>query len=264
MCYDISVNLRRQLKEAMRVNDETIIAEINAKIDKLETPRHFHTSGFSHPEILVYTNENPAVPVLSQWGLIPHWSKSEKDAKKFWNNTLNARGETVFDKPSFSDSAKFKRCLIYVDGFFEHHHLGGNTYPFLIQRKDRKMTCLGGIWSEWVNKETGEVLNTFSIITTKGNDAFSIIHNNPKMTQPRMPLVLHGESEDEWLHLDAEDKLDRERINELMTAYPSDDFEYVPVGKLRGKDAVGNSEYVLGKMHYPELWLTLNELSAID
>lgn len=265
MCYDISANLRRQLKAAMRVNDENLIAEINAEIDKLETPQYHHVSGFAHPKLLIYTNEQPTSPIFAQWGLIPHWSKSEIDAKKFWNNTLNARSETIFEKPSFRDSAKSKRCLIYVDGFFEHHHLGGKKYPFFIQRKDREMICVGGLWSEWVNKETGELHNTFSILTTNGNEALSIIHNNPKMKEPRMPVILHEEVEDEFLHLDSDDPLEKERLFELMTPYPSEDFEYYPVNQLRGKNAIGNSEVAVQKFDgHSELWMTMGELAAMD
>lgn len=264
MCYDISANLQRQLKAAMRLNDETAITEINEQIEKLETSMYHHVSGFAHPKVLIYTNEQPTIPVFSQWGLIPHWSKSEVDAKKFWNNTLNARSETIFEKPSFRDSAKSKRCLIYIDGFFEHHHLGGKKYPFFIQRKDREMICLGGLWSEWVNKETGEVHNTFSILTTKGNEALSIIHNNPKLIDPRMPVILHEENEDEFLHLDSEDPLDRERLFELLTPYPSEDFEYYPVGQLRGKDAVGNDQAAIERFNgNAELWKTLEDLNEV-
>lgn len=119
--------------------------------------------------------------------------------KKQWNNTLNARGETIFEKPSFRTSAKNHRCIIYVAGFYEHHHYNNKTYPFFIYRKDAQPMALAGLWSEWKNPDTGGRLNTFSIVTTKGNKMMARIHNNPKLKEPRMPVILPSELEDEWL-----------------------------------------------------------------
>ena len=264
MCYDISVNLQRQLKAAKRIKDEKVIKEIMEKIEKLETKAYHHVSGFVHPQVLIYTNEQPKTPILSQWGLIPHWSKSPSDAKKIWNNTLNARGETIFEKPSYRDSAHSKRCLIYVDGFFEHHHLDGRTYPFHIRRKDGEQICLGGLWSEWEDRESGEVLNTFSIVTNRGNKAMSIIHNNPKMKEARMPFILPEELQDEWLQLNTDDSMLRERLTDFFTPCPSDHLEYFPVRKLRGRKALGNSENAVKEFDgYPELWITTQSISEV-
>ena len=82
------------------------------------------------------------------------------------------------------------RCVLHVDGFFEHHHLNNKKYPFLITEKDNMPLTLGGLYSEWIDKNTGEVLNSFSILTSEGNDVLSKIQNNPKSEEPRMPLIL--------------------------------------------------------------------------
>lgn len=252
MCYDVKTSLEAQLKRAKHYNDEKAINEINEKLVPLtDLPIH-HRQGHSHPKMLIYTNESPKYPMVSQWGLIPFWSKSLTDAKKFWNNTLNARGETIFEKLSFRESAKHKRCLIYLDGFYEHHHYKGKTYPFLIFRKDHEPMIMAGLWSEYTDKETGEILNTFSIVTTSGNELLSKIHNNPKLKEPRMPVIIPDELANEWL-MDYNDELDRKRIEELMQCYPKEELEAYTVDRLRGKEYMGNREEITHKFDYKEL-----------
>ena len=172
--------------------------------------------------------------------------------KKYWNNTLNARGETIFEKPSFRDSAKNNRCLIYIDGFYEHHHYKGKTYPFFIHHKTEKPLALAGLWNEWVDKESGEVLNTFTIVTTKGNNMMGKIHNNPKLKGPRMPLILPEELEEKWL-VNIEDELDIKSVQSLIESYPENELEAYTVHRLRGKEYLGNVEETAEEFHYEEL-----------
>ena len=86
-------------------------------------------------------------------------------------------------KPSFKVSASTKRCILPVNGFFEHHHYKGNTYPFHITLPDNKVMNLAGMHDEWVDKETGELIKSFTIVTTPGNELMSKIHNNPKLKE---------------------------------------------------------------------------------
>ena len=117
MCYDIKASLEAQLTRAQREQDYQAIEEIMEKLIPLtDLPIH-HASGFSHPELLIYTDRSPNFPVVATWGLVPHWVKDDEQRKKLWNNTLNARGETIFEKPSFRNAAKHNRCIVYVDGF---------------------------------------------------------------------------------------------------------------------------------------------------
>ena len=233
MCYDIKTSLETQLKRAKRFNDEKAIREIEEKLlPYLDLPL-YHASGFSHPSLLIYTNNDPKLPIAATWGLVPHWIKDKLQLKKFWNNTLNARGETIFEKPSFRESAKHQRCLIYVDGFYEHHHFKGKTYPFLIKRKNDEPLVLGGLWSDWVDTETGEILLSFSIVTTVGNSLLAKIHNNPKIKGPRMPLILPEEIVEKWLGEDVQDDLDRKYLQELIQTFPEDELEAYTVSRLR-------------------------------
>ena len=252
MCYDIKASLEAQLNRARRKNDLQAIEEIIEKLAPLtDLPIH-HTSGFDHPELLIYTNRSPAFPEVASWGLVPHWVRDNEQRKKLWNNTLNARGETIFDKPSFRESAKNHRCIVYVDGFYEHHHYDGKTYPFFIFRKDKEPLALAGLWSEWQDEETGGVLKTFSIVTTAGNKTMEKIHNNPKLKGPRMPVILPIELEDHWLH-PIEDELEQESLQQLITAYPDEALDAHTVKRLRGKEYLGNVESISDMFIYEEL-----------
>lgn len=132
-------------------------------------------------------------------GGCPTLIKDEDQLKKHWYTTLNARGETIFEKTSFRESAKHNRCIFYVDGFYDHHHYNGNTYPFFDYRKDNEPLALAGLWSEWINPDTKGSINTFSIVTTNGNPMMAKIHNNLKLKEPRMQVILPLELEDKWL-----------------------------------------------------------------
>ena len=252
MCYDIKASYEAQLKRARRRGDLAAVEEILEKLIPLTDLPIYHASGFSHPELLIYTNDSPEFPTVATWGLVPHWIKDREQLEKFWNNTLNARGETIFEKPSFKHAAKAKRCIIYIDGFYEHHHFNSKTFPFFIQRKDQEPLALAGLWSEWTNPENGGRINTFSIVTTVGNSLMAKIHNNPKIKGPRMPLILPEELEDEWLN-PIQDELDQKAIQELIQSYPEDELKAHTVRKLRGKDYLGNVEEISEEVIYEEL-----------
>ena len=252
MCYDIKASLEAQLNRARRENDYQAIQEIIEKLAPLTDLPIYHCSGFSHPELLIYTNRSPQFPEVATWGLVPHWVHNKEQLKKLWNNTLNARGETIFDKPSFRTAAENNRCIIYLDGFYEHHHFESKTFPFFIHRKDNEPLALAGLWSEWENPETGGFLNTFTIVTTKGNTLLAKINNNPKLKEPRMPLILPKELENDWLH-PINDDLDRKAIKELIQSYPADELEAYPVTRLRGKEYIGNVKEVSDRFEYEDL-----------
>lgn len=252
MCYDIKVSFEAQLKRAKRKGDLDAVEEIMEQLIPLTDLPIYHTTGFNHPDLLIYTNETPDFPIVATWGLIPHWVKDEKQQRELWNNTLNARGETMFEKPSFKQSALSKRCIIPIDGFYEHHHYNNNTYPYFIQRKDEEPLSIAGLWNEWTNPETNVTLNTFSIVTTVGNPMMAKIHNNPKIKGPRMPLILPEKFEDAWLHR-IENHLDKQKIQELIQSFPEDELKAHTVGRLRGKEYKGNVENITEKVVYGEL-----------
>jgi putative SOS response-associated peptidase YedK len=257
MCYDIKASLESQLRRAQLCSDEEAVKDLLEKMRPFIEKNLYHASGYAHPKTLIYTNKEPFLPVISVWGLIPHWVKEHKQRKQIWNNTINARGETIFDKPSFKESAKTKRCIIILDAFYEHHHYKGKTYPFLIQKKSQEPLPVAGLWSEWLDKETGEIINSFTIITTKANELLAKIHNNPRLKEPRMPVILHEETINDWLQ-PINNETDRKYIEELLTAYSTDELEAYTVPRLRGKNALGNVPETTQKIDYKELKLDLD------
>ncbi|MBA6151410.1 SOS response-associated peptidase [Gelidibacter maritimus] len=252
MCYDIKTSVASQLKRAERKGDKNAIDEIMERLVPLTDLPLYHAMGFDHPDLLIYTNRSPEFPEVATWGLIPHWVRDEAQVKKIWNSTLNARGETIFEKNSFRTAAKQSRCLIYVDGFYEHHHFNKKTYPFFIHRKDKEPMILAGLYNEWHNPGTGGKLLSFSIVTTTGNAMMGKIHNNPKLEGPRMPVILPDELADKWL-VDYNDALDQQSIEELIKEYPATELTAFTVNKLRGKHSTGNTEEASQPHNYAEL-----------
>lgn len=252
MCYDIKTSLETQLKRAEKDQDLKAIADIRERLAPLtDLPLH-HASGFTHPELLIYTDEEPTFPKVATWGLVPHWTKGSEQQKKLWNATLNARGETIFEKPAFRDAAQHQRCIIYVDGFYEHHHYAGKAYPFYIQDKEQQPLALAGLWNEWRNPDTKGLLRTFSIVTTRANSLMEHIHNNPRLPAPRMPLILPWEREEAWLK-PITTECDREGIQKLIVPLADRALKAHPVARLRGKEYKGNREGVSDEVVYTEL-----------
>ena len=255
MCYNAASLTQASLKYAKhRGESAEDIAAIEQKLEverKLLNP-FFHVNAFAHPPLLCFTNKEPLNPVFYNWGLIPSWTKDEEQAASIANQTLNARSETMFEKPSFRNAADNKRCLIYLDAFYEFHHFKNKTFPFHISMKDHSPMILAGLYDEWLNKHTGELIKTVSIVTCEGNNSMNKIHNNPKNTGPRMPLILHKEDQNKWLK-PIESKEDKDSLLQLIKPFSDELLEYYTVGKLIGKDAIGNIPEVEHSLKYDEL-----------
>lgn len=150
-------------------------------------------NGFQHPKTPVKTNLKPQAIQLFQWGLIPFWAKDDSIKK----NTLNARIETIAQKPSFRNAVN-NRCLILVDGFYEWQWLdakGKQKQKFELSLPNQEPFAFAGLWSEWVDQSTGELINSYTILTTEANELMSKIHN----TKKRMPVILDVATERDWL-----------------------------------------------------------------
>lgn len=253
MCYDVSSGLRAVIKYAKhRQDDPNKIKELEKQLEvwRIEEHRHFHASGFAHPKLLCFTQEQPDKPISLQWGLIPAWCKDESSALQMMNLGLNARAETMFEKPMFRKSAKSKRCLVYIDGYFEYYHIKSKTFPFYVQMKADMPMALAGLCDEWTNEKTGEVVATVCIVTTKANRMMSIIHNNPKVEESRMPVILKKEDQDLWLNLDYKNE---SVVKQLLLPFPDEEMRAYPVGKLKGNYASGDTEKAIEEVFYPEL-----------
>ena len=257
MSYDIKASLESQLKRAKRNNDVAAILEIEQKLAPYtDLPAH-HKSGFAHPKLLIYTAQDPFKPIIAHWGLIPHWVKDSVLKNKLWNSTINARGETIAEKPSFRDAFKSKRCLVYVDGFFEHHHQDGEAYPFFIYNQDQSPICMAGLWSEWTDRQSGEVWTSFSLVTTKANEMMTKIHNNPKAKEARMPVLLNEQEAELWLHADPRNPEQKVALDALIRPWEEGELNAHPVAKLRGKSYPGNVPEITEPFQYEALNLAL-------
>lgn len=185
MCY----------KVANKATAAQLSTELDAEFDEAEKWQpEAELSGFAHPLLPVLTAQGKRRFELMRWGLIPHWVSHHTQAAELSQQTLNARAETLFEKPSFRDVALTQRCIIPVTGFYEWQTSGRTQTPFFLQPAAGRFFLLGGLHSVWPSRETGELIHTFSIVTVPANPLMAEIHN----TKQRMPLILTPEMAGEW------------------------------------------------------------------
>jgi putative SOS response-associated peptidase YedK len=150
-------------------------------------------NAFDFPLVPIIVDQTPKMISHYNWGLIPSWAK-ETAIQKY---NLNARIETVIEKPSFANSVN-KRCLVIANGYFEWQWLdpkGKMKQKYEIGLPDEELFAFAGLYSQWINPTTAEVKNTFTIVTTEANPFLSEIHT----TKKRMPIILKKEDETKWL-----------------------------------------------------------------
>ena len=206
----------------------------------------YYTNAFTYPDYPILANNDMVHFQIMNWGLIPFWVKNNEDADKLRNQTMNARSETIFDKPSFRHSIQKKRCLIPASGFFEWRYFQGRNYPYFIHLKNEKVFSIAGIWDNWVNPETNKEAFTFSVITCNANPLMAKIHNKKK----RMPVILHKEIEKEWLRED----LAKEDIQGYLFPFPEDEMKAYTISRLvTSKTQNRNVPKVIERYSYPEL-----------
>jgi putative SOS response-associated peptidase YedK len=170
--------------------------------------------------ILAIPNDEKNTADFFVWGLIPSWAKDPAIANKL----INARGETIAEKPSFRGSFKYKRCIILADGFYEWKAQEGakTKTPYFIHMKDRKPFAFAGLWDEWRSPDGG-TLRTCTIITTAPNELMSTLHS-------RMPVILNRADYAQWL--DAAPQPQPESLLPLIQPFPSDKMSAYPVSTM--------------------------------
>jgi putative SOS response-associated peptidase YedK len=164
----------------------------------------------------VITNQEPGQINLYRWGLIPHWAKDIS----IGNKMINARSETIIEKPSFKTPFKKQRCLVLADGYYEWKKSGSAKVPFRITLKDEKAFAIAGLWESW-RDEKGEEIRSFTIITTAANPFLAEIHE-------RMPVILPPESTAKWL----DNKLSQDEALSLLQPYPEKNFQVYQVSPM--------------------------------
>ena len=158
-------------------------------------PTHWHP---------VLTNDIVNPLRFLKWGLIPNWAKDEKIGSKL----INARSETILDKPSFK-SVYEKRCLVPYDGFYEWKRMGKERIPYRIVLPETPIFSVAGIWESWKHPN-GETIDTFTVLTQPPNELMKPIHD-------RMPAILAPNMEHLWL----DKKATIEELLQLISPYPS-------------------------------------------
>lgn len=185
------------------------------RADSNEVQRQMNlVNGFTFPEMPVITNIGME---LKKWGLIPFWSKDDKIRQY----TLNARAETIFEKPSFKNRIMSQRCLVPANGYFEWKQERTRKQPYFIHMKNQESFSFAGLWDVWTNKATGEIISTYSIITTEANPFLATIHN----TKKRMPVMLASDMEFSWI----EGELSKMEIMDFFEPVDETKVEAFPV-----------------------------------
>ncbi len=194
----------------------------------------------------VITNEFPDVVQLLQFGMTPFWAKkptyffnarSEGDHNK--EDDPNYRGAMgIINKPAFRHAIRYKRCLVIVDAFIEGSKKDRLNKPYLIYMRERRRPfALAGLWDAWTNKDTGEVLHSFTIITTVANDLLK------KVGHHRSPVILSEQHEQEWL----DPNLPLSEATALLRPYPAEELNAYPISP-RIKSPKINDPYLLEPM----------------
>ena len=158
-----------------------------------------------------------------RWGLVPHWAKD----LAIGNHMINARCETVHEKPAFRIGIRARRCIIPASGFFEWDHSGKARIPHYITMKDSSPLAFAGIWDSWKSPE-GEAVESCSILTTTSNTLVATLHD-------RMPVILHPTEFDLWLDRTMNDP---EKLKRLYQPYPADLMQEWEVSPLVNKPSI--------------------------
>ena len=204
MCFHNSMSAKA-VKLAARYGRKSDIIEIAQDIIN----EQYHVNAFNFPKCPVITSSDQIQAF--NWGLIPFWVKTEENAEEIKRMTLNARADTIFEKPSFREPIMKKRCIVPSTGYFEWRHEGSRKIPYYIYLKDEEIFSMAGVYDTWLDKSTGVEHTTFSIITTDTNPLTNYIHN----TKHRMPAILSKEDEEKWLEPD----LSKSEITSLLKPY---------------------------------------------
>lgn len=160
---------------------------------------------------------------LIRWGLIPAWAPAQRPGVAIPTGQINARAETVAEKPSFREALRYRRCLVIADGFYEWAQEGREKQPMLFEATDGGLLAFAGLYERWEKGETP--LESFTIICTQANALVDRVHD-------RMPVILPREYWDMWLDPNLHDA---GAVTPLLTSYPADAMTMRPVNRDLGK-----------------------------
>lgn len=165
--------------------------------------------------VVLLDQDQQRVCRLMQWGLIPSWSKGPDARFKM----INAKAETVHEKPAYRSAFRSRRCLVPCDGFYEWQAQAGGKQPYYIHRRDGGLLAMAGVWEHWQGE--AQAIDSFSIITTDANPLMQRIH-------ARMPAIIDQEAFDAWLD---PAQADPASLKYLMQPWAQDNLLMHPVSK---------------------------------
>ncbi|ELZ34521.1 hypothetical protein C474_02411 [Halogeometricum pallidum JCM 14848] len=220
---------------------EELEARFGAEFEAPPEPRYNCAPG---QELPVVTDDDPDAFRSLTWGLVPSWA----DDRSVGNNLINARAETVREKPSFREAFERRRCLVPADGFYEWVQAEGGKRPYRVAFEDDRPFAMAGLWERWKPTQTqtglgdfaegsagadaeAEVLETFTVVTAEPNDLVSELHD-------RMSVILAPEEEETWLRGDAEEAAS------LLDTFPDAEMRAYPVSTRVNSPANDDADIV--------------------
>jgi putative SOS response-associated peptidase YedK len=200
--------------------DASVLADVFDVDPPRELTPRFNIAPTQAIPIVRIGKESPRECSFVRWGLVPSWAKDQKIGARM----INARGETVAEKPSFRSAVKNRRCLIPADGFYEWVKTAGGKQPHFIHFANGRPFAFAGLWERW-HKGEGDPLETCTIITTTPNDLIAGLHD-------RMPVILPRDRFEEWIE---PAPLSPDRLQELLVPHPDEGMEAYPVSTYVNK-----------------------------
>jgi putative SOS response-associated peptidase YedK len=231
MCYTVSINNTEKALEKLK----------KFKKSPVVSPNMIAVSGFTFPKLVVlkvneagfYENS------LAHWGLVPSWVNNPEKAKSIREHTLNAKIETIHEKPSFKHLIQTNRCILPVSGFFEWREVNRKKYPYYIYPAQGELFYLACLQDYWVNSLNQKSYTSFTIITTEANEKMAFIHNIKR----RMPLILQADEIDSFMNVHS-------NINNFKKNIPNEIIQSHTIKPLKNK-TLNYSD--LTPFVYPEL-----------
>lgn len=247
MFYDISFSTKNASQYAKRYGDAPMW-----EIDEQDFPPMYHASGFDEPELPVILNEDPDNVNFLNWAFMPFEFSPKIKGKAM--NTLNARAERIFtDQSIYRDAAKTRRCLVMLDGFFDHYKKDDIGYAHYIQMKNKEPFMVGGLWQTFTDPQDEVETDTVTLVTCPANKEMAWVRNEtPHAPESRMPFIVDPKDDETWLHGSPEEAkaIIKPLADGLLDYYPCQPLKTV---KKLNRVYMGNVSGLLERKRYKEL-----------
>jgi putative SOS response-associated peptidase YedK len=208
----------------MLVAGSRSVADYFHALGELDPAPRYNVAPGQMAPVIRAAREGGVEVALLRWGLVPYWAKDESMAYKL----INARSESIADKPAFREAFRRRRCLVPATGFYEWQERAGLKYPHLIELPNDAIFAFAGLWERWRSPQSDEVIETFTIITTAANETVARLHD-------RMPAILDRADFAAWLDLGNPDAA------ALLRPYPAELMTLRPVSRRLNNGRVDDS-----------------------